>query len=274
MFFNWNGLYGWFAFIGLFIGIGLYEYLWGATIKRKLVISRLKRVGKLKNSKMIILVDDEFEFKNSHIISIENSHRIINILRKCHKKGKKLDLIIHSTGGTVEESDTIINAILENHVHVNAYIPRFANSAASMLALSCNKIYIDRFAYMSPTDPQITFNVSETETEDERTYSSRVLMDYLKYVEKEDSDIDTKIYLEALEAKQLHEDNINSVQKIINIRNKKAKSDGIISRFCSGLYPHHAPLYFTELKNLGVHVDFGIPLDIDLIFTQFEKYFL
>ena len=101
-------------------------------------------------------------------------------------------------------------------------------------------------------------------------------MDYLSYTEKEDSDIDTKIYLEALEAKQLHEDNINSVKKILDVRNKKTKGgiDGIINRFCSGIYPHHAPLYFTELKNLGVHVDFGIPLEIDLIFTQFEKYFL
>lgn len=272
MFYNW---YGWITFIGIFIWIGIYEYLWGAAIKRKLVVSRLKRVGKVKKSKIVILVDDDFEHKNSHVISIENSRRIINILRKCHRKEKKLDLIIHSTGGTIEESDMIINAILENHVYVTAYIPRFANSAASMLALSCNKIHIDRFAYMSPTDPQITFNVSDNETDDDRTYSSKVLMDYLKYTEREDSEVNTKIYLEALEAKQLHEDNINSVQKIINVRNKKTRSaDGIISRFCSGIYPHHAPLYFTELKNIGVHIDFGIPLDIDLIFTQFEKYFL
>lgn len=270
--FLYDNLYRILLFLCFLVGLGIYEYFWGSTIKRQLVISRIKRFQKIRKSKILILVDDDFQYQNNHIISIDDSPKILNILRKCNKKNRKLELIIHSTGGTICESDVVVNGILEHNLNITCYIPRFANSAATVLALSTNKIYVDKYAYISPTDPQITINVSEIETEDERTYSSKTLMDYIGYTNKHETDIDVKLYLEALEAKQLHDDNINIVKKILDRRSKQTKN--IISRLCSGIFPHHAPIYYTEMKELGLHVDIGIPKEIDFIFTMFEKYFL
>jgi ATP-dependent protease ClpP protease subunit len=270
-------------------GIILYDYKYGTKIKTSYLTNTIKRIQKNRltqtnnKTKIIIIVDDEnINIKRRHkkIISIENSQKILDILRKCTRKQKSLGIILHATGGTIESSDIISHAMLEHDLPICCFIPKFANSAASLLALATDTIYLDKYAYMSPADPQMTIipgNSSDNNGESEITVSSKMLMDYFDFSNKYEKDIDicSRNIFDILEAKQLHEDNILTIKKIINKKSRTCKNNqnNIIHKFCSGNYPHHAPLYYGELKKLGVHVQLGIPDDIQCIFRLFEKNF-
>ncbi|MEI6883558.1 MAG: ATP-dependent Clp protease proteolytic subunit [Bacteroidota bacterium] len=72
-------------------------------------------------------------------------------------KNDKLDLIIHSPGGTVEATEQIVNYLRAKYKHIRAIIPQSAMSAATMLACACDEIVMGKHSAIGPIDPQITF---------------------------------------------------------------------------------------------------------------------
>lgn len=264
------------SIIALFL-LYIYDCICGKHISSELLARMIQRYQNIHGSEIIIIVDDDLHISNDHIISIENSYDFIQKLRYCNENHKQLDIIIHSTGGSIEESDIIVNAILEHKYPIHCYVPRFANSAATFIALSTDKIHMDPYAYLSPTDPQITIDQRNDDDEKpERTYSSKILMDYLKYVDNHESyEIQEELFLDAKDAEQLHQDNIRALDKIFDKKCKHLRNNkNVYNKLCSGDFPHHSPLYYTELHKLGLHVKLNIPLHINQIFRRFEKYFI
>lgn len=72
-------------------------------------------------------------------------------------KNDKLDLIIHSPGGTVEAAEQLVNYLRAKYKHIRAIIPHSAMSAATMLACACDEIIMGKHSAIGPIDPQITF---------------------------------------------------------------------------------------------------------------------
>jgi len=70
-------------------------------------------------------------------------------------KGKELDLIIHSPGGSMEATEQIVSRSKYNHIR--AIVPLNAMSAATMLACACDEILMGKHSAIGPIDPQVTF---------------------------------------------------------------------------------------------------------------------
>jgi hypothetical protein len=71
-------------------------------------------------------------------------------------KGKQLDLIIHSPGGSLEAADQIVQYLRSKYQHIRAIIPQNAMSAAIMIACACEEIVMGKQSAIGPIDPQIT----------------------------------------------------------------------------------------------------------------------
>lgn len=63
-------------------------------------------------------------------------------------KGKDLDIYINSPGGSVWEAQAIVSMLQRHDGVKTAYIDGIAASAASFIALSCDKVYIPKNAYL------------------------------------------------------------------------------------------------------------------------------
>lgn len=68
--------------------------------------------------------------------------------------GDKLDLILHSGGGSAEATDAIVSYLRQKFNHIRVIIPQAAMSAATMLACSANHIVMGRQSSIGPIDPQ------------------------------------------------------------------------------------------------------------------------
>ncbi len=75
-------------------------------------------------------------------------------------KNDKLDLIIHSPGGSSEAVEQIVIYLRSKYKHIRAIIPQNAMSAATMLACACDEIIMGKHSAIGPIDPQITFPMS------------------------------------------------------------------------------------------------------------------
>jgi hypothetical protein len=70
-------------------------------------------------------------------------------------KGTSLDLLIHSPGGSPEAAETIVESIRSKFSHVRVIVPSYAKSAATMMAMSADEIFLSADAELGPIDPQM-----------------------------------------------------------------------------------------------------------------------
>lgn len=66
-----------------------------------------------------------------------------------------LDVILHSAGGSLEATESIVNILRSKFTDIRYFIPSTAKSAATMLALSGDEIYLANSAELGPIDPQM-----------------------------------------------------------------------------------------------------------------------
>ncbi|MBI2889549.1 MAG: serine protease, partial [Nitrospirae bacterium] len=72
-------------------------------------------------------------------------------------KGDKLDLILHSPGGSMEAADQIVQYLRAKYKHIRAIVPQNAMSAATMIACSADTIFMGKHSALGPIDPQVEF---------------------------------------------------------------------------------------------------------------------
>jgi len=72
-------------------------------------------------------------------------------------KGDKLDLILHSPGGSMEAAEQIVLYLRSKYKDIRAIIPQNAMSAATMIACACDRIVMGKHSAIGPIDPQVTF---------------------------------------------------------------------------------------------------------------------
>lgn len=68
---------------------------------------------------------------------------------------EKLDLVIHSPGGSIEAVEAIVTYLRTKFEHIRAVVPQVALSAATMLACACDEIVMAKHSFLGPIDPQI-----------------------------------------------------------------------------------------------------------------------
>jgi ATP-dependent protease ClpP protease subunit len=70
-------------------------------------------------------------------------------------RGKSLDLILHSPGGSLDAAESIVIYLRERFSDVRVIVPHLAQSAATMIACSANLIVMGEHSFLGPTDPQL-----------------------------------------------------------------------------------------------------------------------
>lgn len=70
-------------------------------------------------------------------------------------KGKQLDLVLHSPGGSVEAADQIVQYLRAKYEHIRAIVPQNAMLAATMLACAADEIVMGKHSAIGPIDPQM-----------------------------------------------------------------------------------------------------------------------
>lgn len=69
-------------------------------------------------------------------------------------KSDKLDIILHTGGGSAEATDAIVSYLRLKFNNIRIIIPQAAMSAGTMLACSANKVIMGKQSSIGPIDPQ------------------------------------------------------------------------------------------------------------------------
>jgi hypothetical protein len=70
-------------------------------------------------------------------------------------RAKGLDLLLHTPGGEVAATESIVDYLHQMFGDIRAIVPQLAMSAGTMISLACDTIVLGKHSSLGPFDPQI-----------------------------------------------------------------------------------------------------------------------
>src|SRR5258706_8102251 len=87
-------------------------------------------------------------------ISIDDSEAVLRAIRLTPLE-QPIDIILHTPGGTVLAAEQIAKALVERKGKVTVFVPHYAMSGGTLIALAADEVVMDPNAVLGPVDPQI-----------------------------------------------------------------------------------------------------------------------
>src|SRR2546422_3879706 len=87
-------------------------------------------------------------------ISIDDSEAVLRAIRLT-PPDQPIDVILHTPGGLVLAAEQIATALVERKAKVTVFVPHYAMSGGTLIALAADEIVMDPNAVLGPVDPQI-----------------------------------------------------------------------------------------------------------------------
>ena len=123
---------------------------------RQRLIARLER---RRGTRVIVLVHRQetmsfLGFPLMRYIDINDSEEV---MRACEMTDPDvpLDLILHTPGGLVLAATQIARAARNHKAKVTVFVPHYAMSGGTLIALAADEIVMDPHAVLGPVDPQL-----------------------------------------------------------------------------------------------------------------------
>jgi ClpP class serine protease len=130
--------------------------------KRFLAAKRLgimRNIEKKRQSRVITMLHRQetmslLGFPIARYIDIEDSEHLLRAIRMTPEE-MPIDLVLHTPGGLVLASEQIACALKRHPGKVTVFVPHYAMSGGTLIALAADEIVMDPDAVLGPEDPQL-----------------------------------------------------------------------------------------------------------------------
>jgi ClpP class serine protease len=223
---------------------------------RQIEIARfrlIREIEKKRNSRVITLIHRQESLSLlglpiSRYINIEDSEQVLRAIRMT-PDDMPIDIILHTPGGLVLAAEQIAHAIMRHPSKVTVFVPHYAMSGGTMIALACDEIVMDENAVLGPVDPQLG------------NYPAASILRVMAQKPIEKIDDETLILADVAE-KAMHQvrENVYEILRGNDMEEEKARELARI--FTEGRWTHDYPISAEELKNMGLTVSTDLPEEI------------
>jgi ClpP class serine protease len=223
-------------------------------------LSIIKKIEKMRHSRVIVMIhrQDAFSFFNLPLyryIDIEDSESVLRAIRFT-PKDLPIDIILHTPGGLVLAAEQIASALVKHKAKITIFVPHYAMSGGTLLAIAADEIVMDENAVLGPVDPQLG-----------EYPASSIIAAVRKKPAKDVSD--RFLILADVSRKALDQVNATVIsllqQNGVAIENAKK----LAKTLSSGRWTHDYPIDYKEAKKLGLAVKVGLP---DEMYDLMDKY--
>jgi len=251
--------------------MGLTDVLWlffifsaiQPIIRQKILqASRLRlltRFEKQRGSRVIALIHRQetmafLGFPLMRFIDIHDSEEVLRAIRLTDPDCP-IDLIVHTPGGLVLAAGQIGQALRRHRGKVTLFVPHYAMSGGTLIALACDEIVMDPNAVLGPVDPQIG-----------QSPAASVLA---VLEQKEPKDMDDQTLILADIARKAMAQVRATVLELLSERVRGEQAEALADKLSKGGWTHDYPITAEEAKALGLPVSTDMPPEI----YQFMRLF-
>ena len=222
-------------------------------IKQRLLEASRKRMITLierdRKSRVVLLVHREetmslLGFPLFRYIDINDSEEI---LRAIHLTDPEIpvDLVLHTPGGLVLAATQIARAIFKRKGKVTVFVPHYAMSGGTLLALAADEIVMCEHAVLGPVDPQLG----------EYPAASILKAAHQKPI----AEVDDKTLILADQAEKAIAQMRQEVGELLADKHPDGKAEDIAKLLTSGTWTHDYPITCERARELGLPVNSDMP---------------
>src|SRR5215467_5199896 len=221
---------------------------WSA-IKRAQAIRAIERK---RGTRVITMIHRQekrslFGFSVSRHIDLEDAQTIIAAIKET-PADRPIDLILHTPGGLVLAAMQIARAVEAHPGKVTVFVPVYAMSGGTLIALAADEIVLGEFSVLGPIDPQIAGFPA----------ASIVRVRQSKPVEHI---FDLTLVLADMGEKALAQVKRGAVE-LLTPRLPEAAAELLAEKLAGGHWTHDYALTAHEAAELGLPVTVGMPAEV------------
>jgi ClpP class serine protease len=223
--------------------------------QRTLDAMRTRKIAQLerqRSSRVILLVHRQetmrlLGFPLVRYIDINDSEEVLRAIQMTDEE-VPLDIVLHTPGGVVLAALQIARAIHEHKAKVTVFVPHYAMSGGTLIALAADEIIMSKHAVLGPIDPQIGHSPA----------ASLVRVVEQKPIERicDETLVMADVGRKAIA--QLKQ----SASDILKKRLPADKAEALAEKLSTGTWTHDYPLFAAVAKDLGLPVNTNIPNDV------------
>jgi ClpP class serine protease len=180
-------------------------------------------------------------------IDIDDSEQVLRAIRQTPDT-TPIDLVLHTPGGLVLAAEQIAHAVRSHPAKVTVFVPHYAMSGGTLIALAADEICMDPHAVLGPVDPQLG--------EMPAASIMRVVRS------KEVGQIDDRFLVLADVAEKALRQVIAFVTDLLDDRMPPEKAQELADLLAGGHFTHDFPITVERANELGLQVKAELPSEI------------
>ncbi|MCR4420279.1 MAG: ATP-dependent Clp protease proteolytic subunit [Clostridia bacterium] len=236
----------------LFWLLFLFLAFWPAWQQRQIAAARLRVLRRLeleRGSRVITLIhrQEMLSFLGIPLrryITVEDSEQVLRAVRLT-PPDMPIDLILHTPGGLVLAAEQIARALLRHPAKVTVFVPHYAMSGGTLIALAADEIVMDENAVLGPVDPQIG------------QYPAASILEAVR--RKDVNRVhDETLILADLADKALRQVE-GTLRSVLETKFGQERARTLADTFGRGYWTHDFPLTVERLREMGLAVSTDLP---------------
>ena len=222
----------------------------------------LKALEAKRGTRVIAMIHREetlalLGFPLARYIDIHDSEEVLRAI-KLTDPNVPIDLLLHTPGGLVLATEQIAMALCRHPGKVTVFVPHYAMSGGTLLALAADEIVMDENAVLGPVDPQLGQWPANS---------------ILKAVEqKQANEVDDETLIMADVARKAVGQIHNLIVNILSHgQMPREKAETLADMLSSGIWTHDYPIGVGDAKEMGLQVNTDIPQEVYQLMNLFPQ---
>jgi ClpP class serine protease len=221
----------------------------------------MRRIEKQRGSRVIVLIHREetmslLGFPILRYIDVNDAEEVIRAIHLTDEN-VPLDLVLHTPGGLVLASLQIARAVQARKGKVTVFVPHYAMSGGTLIALAAHEVVMGKDAVLGPVDPQVG------------EYPAASLLKVVK--SKPVGEVDDKTLILADVAEKAAHQLRAAVRDLLADKLAAERADALADKLTLGTWTHDHPIGFKEAQELGLPVRGDLPAEIYQLMVLFPQ---
>ena len=232
--------------------------------QRMLEAMRLRKMSQLereRKSRVILLVHRQetmrlLGFPIARYIDINDSEEVLRAIQMTDAD-VPVDLVLHTPGGIVLAALQIAKAVREHKAKVTVFVPHYAMSGGTLIALAADEIVMCEHSVLGPIDPQLGDSPAAS---------------LIKVVgEKPVAKIDDRTLVLADVGRKAIAQVKQAARELLTRRLPAEQADTLAEKLTCGTWTHDYPIWASTAKSLGLSVSTDMPHDVLQLLTLYPQ---
>jgi ClpP class serine protease len=232
--------------------------------QRMLEAMRMRKISQLereRKSRVILLVHRQetmklLGFPIARYIDINDSEEVLRAIQMTDPN-VPVDLVLHTPGGLVLAALQIAKAVREHKGKVTVFVPHYAMSGGTLIALAADELVMCEHSVLGPIDPQIGDSPA----------ASLIKVAEEKPIAK----IDDRTLVMADVGRKAITQVKQAAGELLTRRLSAEQANALAEKLSTGIWTHDYPIWASTAKSLGLSVSTDMPDDVLQLLTLYPQ---